>query len=89
MTHIVKRRGHQQEFDEKKVYGSVYAACLSAHVKKEEAEKTADLVAKEVTKWVDEKEEVSSDAIFKKVGEELETLNKDASFMYKTHRDIS
>ena len=89
MTHIVKRRGHQQEFDEKKVYGSVYAACLSAHVKKEEAEKIADLVAKEVTKWVDEKEEVSSDAIFKKVGEELETLNKDASFMYKTHRDIS
>lgn len=89
MTHIVKRKGHKQEFDEKKVYGSIFAACLSAHVEKQESEAIANLVATSVTKWIDEKEEVSSDAIFKKAGEELQGLNKDAAFMYKTHRDIS
>lgn len=89
MTHIVKRKGHKQEFDEKKVYGSIYAACLSTRINKEEAENIAGLVTKEVTKWIDEKEDISSDGIFKKAGEELQGLNKDAAFMYKTHRDIS
>lgn len=89
MVHIVKRKGHKQKFDERKLYASVYSACLSAHVPKEEAEATSNLVTREVKKWIDEKKEVTSDALFKKAGEELEHLNKDASFMYTTHRDIS
>lgn len=89
MTHIVKRKGHKQEFDERKIYASVYAACLSTGIKKEEAEATANLVTREINKWIDEKEEITSDQIFKKATEELQHLNKDASFMYKTHRDIS
>lgn len=89
MTHIVKRRGHKQKFDERKVYASAYAACLSAHAEKEEAEVTANLVTREIKKWITDKEEVSSDQIFKKIGEELGHLNKDAAFMYTTHRDIS
>ena len=89
MTHIVKRRGHKEQFDERKVYASVYAACLASHTSQEEAEATADLVAREVKIWIDKKEEVTSDAIFNKAWEELKHLNKDAAFMYKTHRDIS
>lgn len=89
MTHIIKRKGHKEPFDERKIYASVYAACLSAGIKKEEAEVTANLIAREVKIWIDEKAEVTSGAIFKKAGEELKHLNKDATFMYKTHRDIS
>lgn len=89
MTHIVKRRGHKQEFDEKKLYASLYAACLSALIGKEEAAKIAQVVCDKVKKWIEDKEEVSSDQIFKKVGEELKSLSKDAAFMYTTHRDIS
>lgn len=89
MVHIVKRKGHKEIFDERKVYASVFAACLSAHLDKEEAEINANLVTKAVKEWLDEKEDITSDQIFKKAGEELEHLNKDASFMYKTHRDIS
>lgn len=89
MTHIVKRKGHKQKFDERKLYASLYAACLSAHTNREEAEITANLVAREIKKWIDKKEEVTSDEIFKQAAEELGHLNKDASFMYKTHRDIS
>lgn len=89
MTHVVKRRGHKQEFDERKVYASVFAACLSAHAEKEEAETTANLVTKEIKKWMADREEVNSDQIFKQVSEELMALNKDAAFMYTTHRDVS
>lgn len=89
MTHIVKRKGHKEIFDERKVYASVFAACLSAHLNKEEAEVNANLVTKAVKEWLDEKEDITSDQIFKKAGKELEYLNKDAGFMYKTHRDIS
>lgn len=89
MTTIVKRRGHKQEFDERKLYASVFAACLSAHVKHEEVEGIANLVCKEIKKWLDKREEVTSDEIFQQAGKELEHLNKNASFMYLTHRDVS
>ncbi len=89
MAHIVKRRGHKEIFDERKVYASVFAACLSAHINKEEAASVADLVVREVKKWVEDKEEVTSDAIFRTTAEQLKHLSEDASFMYTTHRDIS
>ncbi len=89
MTHIIKRRGHKEEFDERKLYASIYAACLSSHVKHEEAESIANLVCREIKKWLTNKEEVTSDEIFKQAGAELKHLNKEASFMYLTHRDIS
>ena len=89
MIHIVKRKGHKQQFDERKLYASIYAACLSAHTDKEQAAATSDLAVREIKKWLDKKAEVSSDQIFKKTGEELGHLNKDAAFMYTTHRDIS
>lgn len=89
MTHIVKRRGHKQEFDERKVYASVFAACLNAQIDNEEAESIANLVTREIKEWVEGENEVSSDAIFEKAGEKLKRLSKEAAFMYKTHRDIS
>lgn len=89
MKHIVKRKGHRQEFDERKVYASVYAACLNVHDSHEQAESIANLVTREIKKWLEDKEEVSSNQIFVKAAEELEHLNKDAAFMYLTHRDIS
>lgn len=89
MTHIVKRRGYKQQFDERKLYASIYAACLSADVGKEQAAATADLVVKKVKIWIDDKKEVTNDAIFRITAEELKHLNKDAAFMYITHRDIA
>lgn len=87
--HIIKRKGHKQEFDERKLYASIYAACLSCHTEVEDAENIANLIAKKVKKWIEKKEQVGSDELFKQVSEELMSLNKDAAFMYTTHRDIS
>lgn len=89
MAHIIKRRGHKQEYDERKVYASVYAACLNAHLHDQKAEEVASKVSKEISEWVKEQGEVSSNQIFVKVGRLMEEENKEAAFMYLTHRDIS
>ena len=86
---IVKRKGHSEEFDERKVYASCYAACLSSHVSHVEAEKICEKVAKEVKIWARKKKMVKSDDIFKNVIAAIKKHNEDAAFMYETHRDIS
>lgn len=87
--HIVKRKGQTQAFDERKVYASVYSACLASHSAEGEAEATANLVTREIKKWIEEKTEVKSREIHEKVAKELKHLNKEASFMYDTHKDVS
>ena len=87
--HLVKRLGNKERFDERKVYASCYAACLSCRINKKEAEKICEKVAKEVKRWVKSKKEVTSTQIFKKTASVIRKHNKDAAFMYHTHRDIS
>ncbi|MBI2970934.1 MAG: hypothetical protein HYY37_00780 [Candidatus Aenigmarchaeota archaeon] len=87
--HIVKRKGKIEKFDERKVYASCYAACLSCHMKKLECEKAAKDVARDVRRWMDKKPVVQSDDIFRLVAKLLKKRNKDAAFMYATHRDVS
>ncbi len=86
--HIVKRRGHAERFDERKVYASVYAACLNAHILHEKAEKMADKVAAGIKKWLACRKTVTSEQIFRETATLLKKQNADASFMYETHRDI-
>jgi transcriptional regulator NrdR family protein len=86
---IVKRRGHDEDFDEKKVYASCYAACLSTGMNKIKAEKICYKVSKEIKQVIKEKVCVNSNVLFSEIGEAIEKYNKDAAFMYKTHRDIS
>lgn len=86
---IVKRRGHTEPYNEKKVYGSSYFACRNAHLSEIESEIISEKVAKSVTKKVKELETVSSDDIFKLIIEELMYYNEDAAFLFETHRDIS
>ena len=86
--YLVKREGHVHPFDERKVYASSYASCLSSHVSPDQAEKIAEKVCRDIKKWIKNKRNVTSDQIFKEIGKSLKKYNKDASFMYLTHRDI-
>jgi transcriptional regulator NrdR family protein len=87
--HIVKRRGHQEAYDSHKVYGSCYAACLNTHMDKQEAEEICKKVTEAVDTWIAGRSEASSQEIFEETTRVLEQHNKNAAFMYKTHRDIS
>lgn len=89
MTHIVKRKGHTEPFDPRKVYASVYAACRNAHLSEAQAEKIAAAVQDALEKWISPKTQVGSREIFEKVTKVLKKLHQDAGFLYQSHRDIS
>jgi len=89
MTLIVKRKGHKENFDVKKVYASVYAAFLNVDMHEGEAELIADKVSSEVESNLKSKGEVTSTHILRIVADTLRKYNTDAAFMYETHRDVS
>jgi len=86
---IVKRRGHNELYDERKVYGSCYFACRNAHLTEKEAEEISGKVTAKVSMLVKNKKMISSDAIFNILIHELKKYNGDAAFLYETHRDLS
>ena len=86
---IVKRKGHTEIYDERKVYGSCYFACRNAHLSEKEAEEICKKVSASMTKWVKARKIVSSKDIFKMLVHKLKKHNEDAAFLYETHRDIS
>lgn len=89
MAHIVKRRGHKEPFDSRKVYGSTYAACRNAHLSEIQSEKIAETVSGNLEKWIANKKEVSSQDIFEQTILILRELHPDAGFLFETHRDVS
>ena len=67
MATIVKRHGHRERFDERKVYGSVYAACASAHYRERQCENLAADVSKKIKTFLRGKATISSNVLRKKI----------------------
>ncbi len=86
---IVKRKGHTELYDKRKVYGSCYFACRNAHLSEQESKDICSKVCTAITKWIKAKKVVSSNEIFRILIQELKKHNEDAAFLYETHRDIS
>lgn len=87
--HIVKRRGHKEKFDGKKLYASVYYACKSVELGRKACESISEKVLKKLKTQLKSKKVVDANYIFEKAGMELEKHDKHAALMYKTHRDLS
>ena len=85
---IVKRQGHRERFDERKLYASIYSAALVSGYGEKKSEKLANDVAKLIKRKV-MKKEATSDFIKKHVVAILKKKNKDIAFLYDTHLDIS
>ena len=86
---IVKRKGHAEKFDEKKLYASIYYSCMNAHMNEEEAEGTAASICKLIKACLRSRARVDSNELFRLVTAELSKRSKDAGFMYSTHMDLS
>lgn len=89
MKHIVKRAKHTEEYDERKLYASVYAACVAVRVSPGEAELVARQVCQDVGSWLEDKHEVTASDIHRQAAKNLKAYNPDAGYIYETHRDIS
>lgn len=89
MNLIVKRRGHTESFDSRKLYASIYAACRSVEMKEIEAEQIAEMISKQIEKDISKAKAVSSDHLFKLAASHLKAHHPEASYMYIHHRDVS
>ena len=88
--HIVKRTPNYTEpYDERKLYASVYAACLCVRTPAGEAELTAERICRDVGPWIAAKTEVTSHDIRLKAAQALKVYNPDAAYMYERHRIIA
>ena len=85
MPVVVKRKGHKERFDERKVYGSVYAACASAHYDEIKCEKIAEEISKKIKKSIKNKKEIQSIGIRKKIEKELKKKDEELAFFYEQH----
>ena len=87
--HLVKRHGHFEKFDEKKLYKSCYKAALNAHLSKGKATKIGNYVARKMKLFIRNEKTLTSNQIFKQAIKYLKEQDKDVAFLYETHRDIS
>ena len=87
--HVVKRRGHLEKFDDRKIYASAYAAALTAHLTPKRAEEIACEVCNAIGKWVAAHTMVTAHMIYEQIVKELRKHDKNAAFMYETHTDLS
>ncbi len=86
--HVVKRHGHAEAFDERKIYASVYESCHAAQLSTKQAEKIAASVSLHVKKWVEKKTHVNSNEIHREVVKALKKNHEDAAYLYEHHRNI-
>ncbi len=88
---IVNRDGQKEEFDEGKLWNSLYYPAREAHHGEEEAVEIADRVKKRLVSWIQDHEDsfVTTEEIREKTIEELENEDEDIAFMYDSHLDLS
>ena len=88
-NHIVKRKGHTEVYDERKLYASIYASCMAVRETDEASELIADRVVKELAGWINDKPEVTSHEIRIHAAHHLKAYHPDAAQIYLHQRNIS
>lgn len=80
--------GHSEPYDERKLYTSIYASCLSVRTPAGSAKITATDVCRRIAPWLSKKPEITSADIRRKASEHLDVYNTQAAFVYKFHRAL-
>ncbi len=88
MKHIVKRAGHNETYDNHKLYASIFAACQSVREPSGSAELISEKVIKDMAKWIAKKHEVTSNDIRRNAAKHLKVYHPSAAYMYLHHRII-
>lgn len=86
---VVKKAGHRERFVDKKTYDAVFFACKNAHLDHAICRNIANKVLRELKQVLKGKKEVKSDYLFRTNIRLLRKYDKDAAFLYETHRDLS
>lgn len=88
---IVNKDHQKEEFEDNKLYDSVYYPAREADLSEQSASDLADKVVYEVKAWIaDHPDNVhTSEEIREKTMEILERENSDVAFLYQTHLDVN
>lgn len=86
---IVKRHGHVEVWDERKCYGSVYAAFASAHYPEDRCERESQKICDVIKKHMRGTACISSHHIRDMISKLLRERDEDVAFLYDTHLDLS
>jgi len=86
---VVKRKGHEEKFSEAKLRKTIFSACVAAHMEQQACMETSKKVVAEIKSWANKKKSVRSADIFRQAAISLKKRDKNAAYMYETHRDIS
>lgn len=89
-TTIIKRRGQRptEFYSTKKLAASVQAACLSISLPEGVARDTARNVCGAVERWLEDKPEVTSDDLRRRVTHHLNIVSPEAGYLYTNHQTI-
>lgn len=89
MQHIVKRAGHNDLFDARKLANSVFAACFAHGLAEGESETIASRVAAAVAQQIAQQPTVASQELAALTYRQLAKYDPAAAGLYRSHRDIS
>lgn len=88
-SHIIKRASDYSEpYDDRKLYASIYAACLSLRETTSEAELIAGKVVNDVEQWLADKPEVTSHDLRQHAAGYLKRYNPDAAYLFLHHHKL-
>lgn len=88
-NHIVKRHGHTEVYDSRKLYASIYTSCLAVRDTQETSELLADKIVAEIEEWLEKKHEVTSHDIRLHAAKHLNVYQPDAAWIYLHQRNVS
>lgn len=88
MVSVVKRRGKSEDFNEQKLFNSVFSACRECELDERESKIISNLTVEAVKKHFSKTGEINSTEIFGAVIEYLAKEHEAVAFMYQTHRDM-
>ncbi len=80
---VVKRKGKEELFDERKAYGSIFWACKSVGLQESQSESISAGIVNDLKKKLELKKEMDSNEIFRFVSAKLYLVNKEAAHKYK------
>lgn len=87
--YVIKRTGRKEKFQERKLFKSVYNACVGAGVDRNESLRISKDVITSVKITIGKNKEMKSNQLFNHVKRILSKYNKHCAFMYETYRDVS
>lgn len=88
-TLIIKRRGQDESFDERKIYASCFHAIRMADVSRKDSEVICEKIMLEMKKWLKHKKKITSKQLFIHAIKILKKHDKDAAYLYESLRDIN